>query len=216
MSDLPELPEPPAGGGLVFELETIAAGTRLVRVHDRGLDELQFNSSARPLARFRPVGKPAVPTLYAGTDEDVAIAEGLFHDVPIRPGAVRQYPLAGLDGRVISELAPTRELALVQLHGYGLQRLGITHGELIETPAAAYPWTARWAHALHAAAPHADGLVWMSRRFTGRAAVMLWRQAARVRPGDLRVIAPARPLWEGPGRELVLESAARAAIRLIA
>ncbi|HEV3321200.1 MAG TPA: RES family NAD+ phosphorylase [Solirubrobacteraceae bacterium] len=214
MSDLPE--PPAAGGGLAFELETTAPGTRLVRVHDRDLDELQFNSSPRPIARFRPIGTPVVPTLYAGVDEDVAIAEGLFHDVPIRPGAVRQYPLAGLDGRVISELAPTRELTLVQLHGYGLQRLGLTHGELIETPAAAYEWTARWAHALHVAAAQADGLVWMSRRFTGRAALMLWQQTARVQPGDLTVIAPARPLWEGPGRELVLESAARAAIRLIA
>jgi len=213
---LSELPEPPAGDGLGFELERMVAGTRLVRVHDRDLHELQFNSSPRPIARFRPIGTPVVSTLYAGVDEDVALAEGLFHDVPIRPGAVRQYPLAGLDGRVISELAPTRALTLIQLYGYGLQRLGLTHGELIETPAAAYEWTARWARALHAAAPHADGLVWMSRRFTGRTAVMLWQQAARVQPGDLAVIAPAQPLWEGPGRELVLESAARAAIRLIA
>jgi hypothetical protein len=213
---LSDLLEPPAGHGLVFELETMVPGTRLVRVHDRDLHEPQFNSSPRPIARFRPIGTPIVPTLYAGIDEDVALAEGLFHDVPLRPGAVRQYPLVGLDGRVISELAPTRALTLIQLHGYGLQRLGLTHGELIETPAAAYKWTARWAHALHAAVAHADGLVWMSRRFTGRKAVMLWQQAARVKPGDLTVIAPASPLWEGPGRELVLESAARAAIRLIA
>jgi RES domain len=162
------------------------------------------------------VGKPVAATLYAGLDEDVAIAEGLFHDVPIRPDTVRQYPLAGLDGRVLSELAPTRELTLIQLHGYGLQRLGVTHGELIETPAAAYPWTARWAQTLYTAAPRADGLVWMSRRFTGRAALMLWRGPRRVRPGDLAVTAPARPLWEGPGRELALATAARAAIRLIA
>jgi hypothetical protein len=213
---LSDLPEPPAIGGLVFELETMAPGTRLVRVHERDLGELQFNASPRPSARFRPIGKPVIPTLYAGVDEDVALAESLFHDVPIRPGALRQHPLVGLDGRVISELAPTRELTLIQLHGYGLQRLGVTHGELIETPAGAYPWTARWAHALHAAAAQADGLVWMSRRFTGSIAVMLWQQTARVQPGDLTVIAPARPLWEGPGRELVLESAARAAIRLIA
>ncbi|MGA2163102.1 MAG: RES family NAD+ phosphorylase [Solirubrobacteraceae bacterium] len=211
-----DLPEPPAGDRLAFELETMVAGTRLVRVHDRDLHELQFNSSLRPIARFRPIGTPVVPTMYAGVDVDVALSEGLFHDVPIRPGAVRQYPLVGLDGRVISELAPTRELTLVQLHGYGLQRLGLTHGELIETPAAAYEWTARWADRLHAAAAHADGLVWMSRRFTGRKAVMLWQQPARVQPGDLTVIVSAIPLWEGPGRELVLESAARAAIRLIA
>lgn len=211
MSDLPEPPDRPH-----FELQSLAAGTRLVRVHDRDLGEIEFNPSRQPLARFRPVGVPVVPTLYAGADEEVAIAEGLLHDVPIRPGLLRQYPLAGLDGRVISEIAPTRPLALVQLHGYGLQRLGVTHGELVETPAAAYPWTARWAQALHDAAMEADGLIWMSRRFTGRTAVLLWAGTRRIRRGNLSVAVPARPLWEGEGRELVLELAMRAGIRLIA
>jgi RES domain len=192
------------------------AGTRLVRVHDRYRGAIDFNSSPGPVARFRPIGKPVVPTLYAGVDEDEALAESLFHDVPIRPGVMRQYPLAGLDGRVISELAPTRELALIQLHGYGLQRLGVTHGELIETPAAEYEWTAHWARALHAADPRADGLVWMSRRFTEPRAIMLWRGEGRVGRHDLTVTAPARPLWEGAGRELVFEAAQRAGIRIIA
>lgn len=200
----------------MFELETMAAGTRLLRVHDRYRGEVEFNPSPRPIARFRPIGAPVVPTLYAGVDEDVAIAEGLFHNVPIRPDVIRQYPLTGLDGRVISELAPNRELSLIQLHGYGLQRLGVTHGELIETPAAAYKWTARWAHAIHAAAPQADGLVWMSRRFTGRTAVMLWQGKERVGPRDLTAAMPACPLWKGPGRQLALEAAQRAGIRLIA
>jgi hypothetical protein len=75
-------------------------------VHDRDFEELEFNSSLRLGARFRPIGNPVVPTLCAGLDEHVAIAEGLFHDVPVRPEVVRQYPLVGLDGRVISELAP--------------------------------------------------------------------------------------------------------------
>ena len=208
------LPEPI--GRLSPKLEPMAAGTHLLRIHDRDLRETDFNPKPRPTARFRPIGKPVVPTLYAGVDEDVAIAEGLFHDVSIRPDIIRQYPLAGLDGRVISDLAPTRDLTLIQLHGYGLQRLGVTHGELIETPAAEYEWTARWAHALYVAATQADGLVWMSRRFTGRAAVMLWQGQGRVGHGDLTVTAPARPLWEAAGRQLVLEAALRAGIRLTA
>lgn len=194
----------------------MAAGTRLVRVHDRDLGEIEFNPSPRPSARFRPIGNPIVPTLYAGVDEDVALAEGLFHDVPIRPGLARRSPLAGLDGRVVSELAPTRELTLIALHGYGLQSPGVTHGELIETPAAAYAWTARWALALYNAAPPADGLVWMSRRFTGRAAVMLWQGEGRMEDGDLEVKVRARALWEGEGRELALKVAKRARIVLVA
>jgi hypothetical protein len=50
-------------------------------------------------------------------DKDVALAEGLFHEVPIRPDVVRRSPLAGLDGHVISELVPTRTLTLIALHG---------------------------------------------------------------------------------------------------
>lgn len=187
-----------------------------MRVHDRDLGEIEFNPSPQPSARFRPIGTPTVPTLYAGVDEDVALAEGLFHDVPIRPDTARRSPLAGLDGRVISELAPTRELTLIALHGYGLQSLGVTHGELIETPAAAYAWTARWALALYNAAPLADGLVWMSRRFTGGAAITLWQGNGRVGETDLEVKARARTLWEGEGRELALKAAKRARIVLVA
>jgi hypothetical protein len=209
-----QLPEPPAGP-LTVALEILAAGTRLVRVHGRDYGELEFNPTAGPLARFRPSGKPIVPTLYAGVDEDVALAEGLFHDVPIRPNVLRQYPLVGLNRRVISEFTPTRDLNLIALHGYGLQQLGVTQAELIETPAAAYVWTARWAAALHASSKDADGLVWMSRRFTGRRALMLWHQRGRVTQGDLEVTVPARPLWDGAGRELVLQAAQRAGIRLI-
>ncbi len=186
-----------------------------MRVHDRSYKETEFNASPNPSARFRPIGDPIVPTLYAGLDEHVAIAEGLFHDVPIRPKLARRSPLAGLEGRVISELSPTRELTLIALHGYGLQRLGVTHGELIETPAAAYAWTARWSQTLHAACPQADGLIWMSRRFTGRAALMLWQGRGRVQIGDLAMSAPAQPLWEGPGRELALKVAKRAKIVMV-
>jgi hypothetical protein len=210
-----ELPPSPSRA-LTVELELLPAGTRLVRVHDRDCDATDFNAASRSLARFRPIGKPVVPTLYAGLDEDVALAEGLFHDVPIRPGLLRQYPLAGLEERVISEIAPTRELRLIALHGYTLQRLGVTHAELIETPAAAYEWTARWAAALYAANEDADGLLWMSRRFTGRRALMLRQEKKRIGRGDLTITEPARPLWEGDGRELVLQAAQRAGIRLIA
>ena len=210
-----ELPQPPSHA-LPIELELLPVGTRLVRVHELDRDAIDFNAASRPLARFRPIGKPIVPTLYAGLDEDVALAEGLFHDVPIRPGLLRQYPLAGLEGRMMSEIAPTRELRLIALYGYALQRLGVTHAELIETPAAAYGWTARCAAALYAANEDADGLLWMSRRFTGRRALMLWREKRRIARGDLEINEPPRPLWEGDGRELVLRAAQRAGIRLIA
>jgi hypothetical protein len=206
MSERPR-PRPP----LAVELERLAAGTALVRVHHARFGATEFNPSARPPARFRPFGDPVVPTLYAARDDDTAIAEGVFHDVPIR--GERRLPRAAVNERVLSRLAPTRDLTLIALHGYGLQRLGITHGELIEPPASAYAWTAEWGRALHAASPEADGLLWMSRRFTGRAALMLFGD--RVASADLAATDPPLNLWHGAGLELVEHAAMRADIALL-
>lgn len=200
-------PRPP----LAVELERLAAGIELVRVHHASFGPTQFNPTARPPARFRPFGDPTVPTLYAGTDVDTAIAEGVFHDVPIR--RARQLPRAAVNQRVLSRIAATRDLTLIALHGYGLQRLGVTHGQLIEPPASAYAWTAEWGEALHAADPSADGLVWMSRRFTGRPAYMLFGD--RITDADLTTTADPLPLWHGPGLELIEEAAMRADIALL-
>jgi hypothetical protein len=161
-------PRPP----LDVELEPLAAGSELVRVHHRRFAPCEFNPSPGPTARFRPFGDPVVPTLFAARDADVALAESVFHDVPSR--GVRQLARAALADRVLSRIAPRRDLTLIQLHGYGLQRLGVTHGELIEAPASAYRWTAEWAQTLHEARLDADGMVWMARRFTGRPALILF------------------------------------------
>ncbi len=200
-------PRPP----LAIELEPLAAGSELVRVHDRRFAATEFNPLARPSARFRPFGETIVPTMYAARDDDTALAESVFHDVPVR--GARRLARAALAGRVLSRIAPTRELRLIALHGYGLKRLGVTHGELIEAPASAYPWTAEWGAALHAAASDADGIVWMARRFTGRPALILFGD--RVGGGELSVTSAPVPLWYGAGLELVEQAAMRSDIALL-
>ena len=206
MSERP-LPRPP----LAIELEPLAAGTELIRVHHNDLGPGEFNPARRPRARFRPFGDPVVATLYAARDVDTALAESVFHDVPIR--GERRLARAALRERGLSRLTTTRELQLVALHGYGLQRLGITHRELIEAPPSAYEWTAIWGQALHAAAPTADGVVWMARRFTGRPAMLLFGD--RVGIGDLVAVRELVPLWQGVGLELVEAAAERAGIALL-
>jgi hypothetical protein len=201
-------PRPP----LAVELEPpLPAGTELVRVHHDRYGPVEFNASARPAARFRPFGDPVVPTLFAARDAEVAVAESVFHDVPIR--GPRQLARAALAHRVLSRISTRRELRLIQLHGYGLQRLGVTHGELIEAPAAAYPWTAEWGQALHAAAPDADGMIWMARRFTGRPALILFGD--RVASNELAVIEPPLALWHSDGLDLIEQAAQQAAIALL-
>jgi RES domain len=201
------LPRPP----LTVEIERLAAGTELVRVHHARFGPTEFNATARPPARFRPFGDPVVATMFAARDSDTALAESVFHDVPVR--GTRQIARAALRERVLSHIAPTRELRLVALHGYGLQRLGITHGELIESGPTAYSWTAVWGQALHAAAPEADGLTWIARRFTGRPSLMLFGD--RMTAGELTVTSQPLELWHGPGLQFVEQAAQQADIALL-
>lgn len=200
-------PRPP----LEVELEPLAPGTELVRVHHRRFAPCEFNPAARPRGRFRPFGDPVTPTLFAARDADTALAESVFHDVPIR--GLRRLARAALAERVLSRIVSRRELTLISLHGYGLQRLGVAHGELIESPPTAYPWTAEWGRALHAAHPHADGIVWMARRFTGRPALMLFGD--RVGPEDIAVATAPTALWLGDGLDWVEAAAQRAGIALL-
>jgi RES domain len=200
-------PRPP----LDVALEPLAAGSELVRVHHRRFAPREFNRSRSPTARFRPFGDPVVPTLFAARDPDAALAESVFHDVPSR--GTRQLARAALADRVLSRIAPRRDLTLMALHGYGLQRLGVTHGELIEAPASAYAWTAEWARALHAMRRDADGMVWMARRFTGRPALILFGD--RVGDDELAVTHDPVALWHGDGLEQVEIAAQRAGVALL-
>jgi hypothetical protein len=73
--------------------------------------------------------------------------------------------------------------------------------------------TADWAEATHAAAPDADGMIWMARRCTDRPAMVLFGD--RIAAGDLSVTSPSMPLWYGRGLELVEEAAMRVGIALL-
>lgn len=117
---------------------------------------------------------------------------------------------------VLSTLTPTRSLRLVELHGAGLGRLNLTHGELIETGAKQYPRTALWGQALHDADVNFDGLVWRSRQFNDSFALMLWGDRVD-RFTDLAPhpgVAPV-PLYAGDGFETVRELAEAAAITIV-
>jgi hypothetical protein len=179
-----------------IDLEPLPAGSAIVRVHLRRFGPADFNAP-----RALPLGDPVVPTLYAARDDNTGLVESLFHDVPLH--GPRRLARAALADRVLSRLAATRELRLVTLD----------NRELIEAPASAYTWTADWAAAMHAAAPGADGLIWMARRCTGRPAMVLFGD--RVTAGELTVTSEPLPLWHGRGLELVEEAAMRADIALL-
>lgn len=96
---------------------------------------------------------------------------------------------------VACTLLPRRPLHLIQLRGAGLQKLGVSRAEMIESKSEEYPVTRAWATALYAAVPDADGLIWMSRQHSASEAVMLF--GTRVDRFDFVVGAPSRSLFPG-------------------
>jgi len=153
-----------------------------------------------------------VPVLYGSDQEDGAIAETVFHDVPIA-GPGRVVLISRLDALSLAVLRPTRDLRLVQLLGHGLRRLQIRSENLTDTEADEYPRTIAWAQALHAALPGVDGLLWMSRQFNAAQALVLFGD--RVAAGDLVVTKPPLLLSVGRGRSLVDRAANAAGITLV-
>jgi RES domain len=178
------------------ELETLPAGSAIVRVHHRRFGPTDFNTP-----RALPLGDPVVPTLYAARDDHTALVESLFDDVPL--SGSRQLARAAVAERVLSRLETARDLRLITVRDRGL----------IEAPASGHRSTSDWAQALHDDAPEADGMIWMARRVADRPAMVLFGD--RITADGLHVTSASLPLWHGAGLELVEEAAMRADIALL-
>lgn len=190
-------------------LETWPAGRQIHRVfdHEHPADGFNPGEATDVRGRFHFFEDPSgrrVPVLYGAAGDEAAIAETVFHDVPVR-GPHRVVLERRVEPLSLCRLRPARDLTLVALYGFGLRRLGVKARELTDTEASAYPQTVPWAEALHRAAPSADGLVWMSRQYNAQEAVVLFGD--RVEDGELQLVGEPRPLITGPGRR-VLDAAA--------
>ncbi len=182
---------------ITLEFSTLPAGSEIVRVHHLRFGPVDFDTP-----RALPLGEPVVPTLYAALDDDGALVEALFHDVPL--AGTRRLARAALFDRFLSRLECERDLRL----------LTIRDRELIEAPASAYRWTEDWGAALHAAAPQADGMIWLGRRLADRPALVLFGD--RVGAGELTATtSEPSPLWHGPGLERVERAAMDADVTLL-
>lgn len=197
-------------------IETITAGTPLVRIHPSLRGPLEFNPTAAS-SRFRPVvddGGAIVPTAYVAMDLETALTEVLLRGVSqLQEGTARRrlYRLE-LDGLEISRLRVRRALRVVRLHGVGLTRLGVLREDLIDTPASEYAYTAQWATSLYGTAGRPHGLCWTSRQNDSARALMLWR--TRLTGDELELEAPRIPLDRASGLDLVRKLCADAGVDL--
>ena len=181
-------------------------GHPLVRCHDAAYRGDVFNPHAGNGGRFHwfyDRTGTKVPILYAASSYEGAIAETVFHDIPLtgkRTLLRRRYR-----GRTKTELRldPSVTLDLAQFHDPGLLRLRVRPRQLTETTSYHYPRTARWAQAVYDQLAHAQGIVWMSGRFNTSRAVILFGN--RVPPTALEVIpGSVEPMDSGPGLHRLL------------
>jgi RES domain len=210
-----ELPLPPVPFDLTCNVETWDAEKPIIRVHHSAFGATEFNPG-RGKGRFHPISAPTgmpVPTLYGSSTFEGALSETVFHDVPVRgPGkAVEQSSLMPM---LSSTLLPMRPLRLVQLRGFGLNKLGLTRAELVESEADQYVVTRAWAAALYTAFDDVDGLTWMSRQHDSSGAIVLF--GTRVQRHELTVAAAPRSLYPpSPGWHDVLVAAEAADLTIL-
>jgi hypothetical protein len=206
-----EIPDPPDPSSLRPLLTPWESRRAFIRCHDVRFGATEFNpgyGSGR-FHPFRDERGTAVPTLYAADRLEGALSETIFHEVPPR-GPKKGISRAVLEPMVVSTLACKRELTMVQLHGYGLRRLGVARRELIESSASRYVRTAAWARALHEADERIDGLVWVSRQHDESHALVLFGD--RVRREEVQVVRSPIPLFSGAGFGEVEHAAEQAGI----
>ncbi len=190
-------------------------GQALFRVHASDYGATEFNPGSGH-GRFHPfvdIAGHGVPTLYGAVSVDGALSETVFHDIPIDHRHIRRIFRQRLKTLLLSAIAPTRSLKLIDLRGHGLSALRLHRSQLIDTSVMAYPETVRWAQALHRTTVTPDGLIWRSRQFDTADVVVLFGD--RVARTDLRVVSAPRPLYTGPGFRLVKEAARLVRIAII-
>lgn len=204
--------------------EVWPAGQEIVRIHPARYEPNAFNPTPTP-GRFRPVytkGGRIVPTLYGASGFAGALSETLFHD--ISPAGTRTVAFAEIELLLRSMLVPRRDLLLIKLLADGLTRLRVRNAEVVDVDDPGYAGTRAWGQACYewrsGEGEPADGVVWMSRQFNAKRAVMLFEtrgRPARVSRGSLTIQAADsyRPLALPPLLDDVYELANQADVTIV-
>jgi hypothetical protein len=185
------IPQPPATFPAINRIK-LAAATDLHRIHNSDFASNSFNPCLGRPSRFAPMLRSdggCIPTMYAATTLECAVHETLFHEIQhdAERKSVRFSDIEKCDYAIV---LPQRDLALAGLFEPDLNKWGLTRRQLIDTFAADYQATAKWAIALHDAFPDIDGLAWTSRRCDLEKAYLLFGD--RVPPDQLDIAHQAR------------------------
>jgi hypothetical protein len=185
------IPLPPATFPAIDPLK-LPRATELHRIHDSDYAGNSFNPCRGRPSRFAPLlgsDGSCIPTMYAATTLECAVHETLFHEIQ-HDAKHKSVRFSDIEKYNYAIVQPQRDLALARLFEPDLNKWGLTRRQLIDTFAADYDRTAKWAIALHDAFPGIDGLVWTSRRCDPASAYLLFGD--RVPSHQLDVVGEAR------------------------
>lgn len=121
--------------------------------------------------------------------------ETLFHEIPYAAG-FKTHQRSLMAGNLHSQIELANDLTLVDLSAKALRQLGVERGHLIDTASAAYPYTRQWAQAIHAYAPQAQGMRWVSRQDDTAIAIVLFGD--RVTADDVVLHSQGRDVLRDP------------------
>jgi hypothetical protein len=169
------IPRPPATFAAINRMG-LPAATGLHRIHNSSFTGNSFNPCQGRPSRFAPLVRSdgtCIPTMYAATSLECAVHETLFHEIQhdAKYKSIGYHEIENLDYSVVH---PGRDLVLATLFEPDLNRWGLTRRQLIDTFAADYEATAKWAIAMHDSLSDIDGLVWTSRRCDPEMAYLLF------------------------------------------
>jgi hypothetical protein len=185
------IPPPPATFPAINRVK-LPLASELHRIHNSDFASTSFNPCLGRPSRFAPLLRSdgtCVPTMYAATTLECAVHETLFHE--IQHDAIRKsIRFSDIEKSGYAIVRPQRDLVLAGLFEPDLNNWRLTRGHLIDTFAADYEATAKWALALHDAFPDIDGLAWTSRRCDPEKAYLLFGD--RVPPDQLDTTHQAR------------------------
>nr|WP_218889701.1 RES family NAD+ phosphorylase [Saccharopolyspora hordei] len=155
------------------------ADTALFRLHERARHAAEFKpahvSFGAPGGRFDGTPEDPFPTYYAGLHVTTALAEVLLRNISFGHDGQRLIRRAQIAGRRFSAVRTKRELTLVSLlTGPDLAAVAQDSWLVDAEGRDAYPHTRSWASWIRSQADWADGLIWPSKRDTGKPAVVLF------------------------------------------
>ncbi|WP_413990789.1 RES family NAD+ phosphorylase [Labrys okinawensis] len=142
--------------------ETIAAGSRLTRIHRSNVGPLFFGSTGGN--RFDD------PARTYGVCYFATSIEGAFAETCLRAVGVRFVALTFLEERSFADIEVTSPLQVVSLHGPGLAQLGAT-GVVSSGP---HALAQQWSQAIHDHRQAPDGITYRSNHDNGEQCVALF------------------------------------------